>query len=58
MAVIFSVTCCAGFLTGRLPQEAFIGLASVVVAHYFGRSRDKKQIKANGYDKKHDKEEN
>ena len=39
MAVIFSVTACVGFLKGILPQEAFIGLASVVVAHYFGRSR-------------------
>lgn len=37
MAVMFSFTACLGFMTGKLPAEAFMALVGAAVTAYFSK---------------------
>lgn len=43
MAIMLTATACAGFLTGKLPDEAFTALVGAAVTAYFmkGNQEDK-----------------
>lgn len=43
MAIMFSATACFGFLTGKLPSEAFMGLVGAAVTAYFSKGPDDKR---------------
>jgi len=46
MAVIFTITCCIGFLKGMVQSEAFVGIVVLICNEYFKRT-DREQP-ANG----------
>ena len=45
LAVIFGVTCCAGYLLGMFPGEAFGVIVVIIVKEYFGRHRPEENNK-------------
>ena len=43
IAIMVVMTVCYGVVTGKVSGEAFIGIAGVVVAHYFDKVRSTKK---------------
>lgn len=44
MAIMFSITACIGFLTGKLPSEAFMALVGAAVTAYFSKGPDTNKL--------------